>query len=284
MIQPGVIDNMNENSCTFHYNNIAIRYYEYGKGNPIILVHGFGASTYSWRHIYKPLAERNRVIVIDLKGFGLSDKPLDNKYSPFDQADIVSDFIYSNNFESVIVAGHSYGGFVALLTYLKQQSEGRDIIKKLVLIDSVGYKQKVPLFIRILRIPLLSRIFLSIVPSYYNAKLVLKKCFFDEEQISDEIIRAYASPQDMKGAHHALIKTANQLFIRNDVEIMAKYKDIEVPVLVIWGEEDEILTPLDATKFNKDIANSKLAIIPNCGHIPHEEKPGETIKILLDFI
>ena len=68
-------------SKIFPYNGIKINYYEIGSGEPMILLHGFGASSYSWNEILEPLSRKNKLILIDLKGFGLSDKPLDDKYS-----------------------------------------------------------------------------------------------------------------------------------------------------------------------------------------------------------
>ena len=65
-----------------------------GQGaSPLLLIHGFGTSTYTWRHIAPELAQTHRVIAVDLKGFGKSDKPFDSRYSVFDQAELLAELI-----------------------------------------------------------------------------------------------------------------------------------------------------------------------------------------------
>ncbi len=77
----------------FDYHGVKINYYEAGQGPPVILLHGFGACAYSWRFLAPELAKDHRVFTIDLKGYGLSDKPEDGKYAVSDQADLVAAFI-----------------------------------------------------------------------------------------------------------------------------------------------------------------------------------------------
>ena len=93
-----------------------------GEGNPVLLIHGFGASSYSWRHIIAPLAQKYRVITIDLKGFGESPKPRDDLYSVYEQARLVRNFILENDLQNVRIIGHSYGGGVALVTCADHRS------------------------------------------------------------------------------------------------------------------------------------------------------------------
>ena len=110
---------------TYDYHGVKINYYESGQGQPILLLHGFGASSYSWRFLGPSLAENHRVIMIDLKGYGLSDRPRDQKYSVSDQADIVADFIRQQDSQEMVLIGHSMGGMVALMTYFKMgRNEG----------------------------------------------------------------------------------------------------------------------------------------------------------------
>ncbi|MBP9102208.1 MAG: alpha/beta fold hydrolase, partial [Nitrosomonas sp.] len=85
-----------------------------GTGEPVLLIHGFGASSYSWRHVIEPLAQKNRVITIDLKGFGDSPKPRDDAYSVYEQARLVRNYILENDLKNLHIVGHSYGGGVAL--------------------------------------------------------------------------------------------------------------------------------------------------------------------------
>ncbi len=120
----------------FQYNGVKIKYCETGVGEPMIFLHGFGASSCSWNEILEPLSRKNRLILIDLKGFGLSDKPLDDKYSISDQAEIILDFIKKNELKNLVLTGHSFGGAIALFTHFKLMKEKDNPVKGLVLIDS----------------------------------------------------------------------------------------------------------------------------------------------------
>ncbi len=129
---------------TFDYHGVKINYYEAGQGPPIILLHGFGGCSYSWRFLAPELALDHRVFTIDLKGYGLSDKPEDGNYAVSDQADMVAAFIRSQNLHDLVIMGHSMGGGVTLMTYLKVREDQPARVKSLVLIDSAGYPQKMP--------------------------------------------------------------------------------------------------------------------------------------------
>jgi pimeloyl-ACP methyl ester carboxylesterase len=250
---------------TFLYDeNIEIKYQEDGEGDPIIFLHGFGGSSYSWRYIYKEFANKYKAILIDLKGFGLSDKPTDNKYSVNDQADIINSFIQSNQFNNIILVGHSFGGAVALLTYFGSKNKNK--IKKLILIDSGGYNQSIPWYIDSLNIPIVNILALSLVPSRFWVKVVLKMCFYNTSKISEDMIETYASYLRLPGAHSALIKTTGQLIPDNIDEITSAFNKIGVPVLLIWGDSDKVIPLSVGNKMHENITNSELVVIRNCGH------------------
>lgn len=268
---------------TFKYNNISINYYEYGEGNPVIFIHGFGGASYSWRFIYKTYTESYKVILIDLKGFGFSDKPRENKYSISDQADIIESFIINKNLSNIILVGHSMGGAVALFTYLNMN---KDInrLKGLILIDSAGYDQRLPNFINLLRIPIVNSLSLSFTPSEFAVKSVLRLSFYDKNKITDEMIESYAFFQSLPGAHYALIKTAEQIIPEDVDNVIKKFMQIKVPVLLIWGQNDDIIPLQYGHKMNSDIPHSRLKVISECGHIPHEEKPNEVLYEINQFL
>ena len=109
----------------FDYRGVRINYYEAGQGPPVLLLHGFGASAYAWRFLGPVLAKDHRVLTIDLKGFGLSAKPEDGKYTLRDQADLVAEFIRARDLHDLVVIGHSMGGGVALMAYFKVRGTRR---------------------------------------------------------------------------------------------------------------------------------------------------------------
>lgn len=269
---------------TFDYQGIKINYYEKGRGQPVILLHGFGACAYTWRFLIPPLAADHRVFTIDLKGFGLSDKPQDGKYAVSDQAEMVAAFIRAQKLQDAVLIGNSMGGGVALMTYFQLLEDKPSRIKGLVLIDSAGYPQKLPWFIRLAQIPVLNTLGPMLLSPRFLTGLVLRKCYYNQYKITEEMIDTYAYFSSLPGAPEAVRQTAAQIIPANMEAMIARYKNIQVPTLIIWGEADEVVPLQNARNFKRDIPDSQLAILPQCGHIPQEEEPSATLVCITDFL
>jgi pimeloyl-ACP methyl ester carboxylesterase len=268
----------------FDYQGVRINYYETGQGPPVLLLHGFGASAYAWRFLGPALAKDHRVLTIDLKGFGLSAKPEDGKYTLRDQADLVAEFIRTRDLHDLVVIGHSMGGGVALMAYFKGRGDEPARIKKLVLIDSAGYPQKLPLLIWLAKAPGLGSVGGKLLPPRFVAARVLRKCYYHKDRITDEQIDTYAYYGSLPGAREAMVATAQQIVPADIEAITSQYHTISVPVLIIWGAEDEVVPLSVGKQFHRDIPNSELVILPECGHMPPEEEPGETTRIVKAFL
>jgi pimeloyl-ACP methyl ester carboxylesterase len=269
---------------SFQYRGISINYEDQGQGQPLILLHGYGTSTYSWRYVSPYFSKSYRVIAIDLKGFGLSDKPTDGDYSVVEQSRIVYEFIRVHRLENVILAGHSLGGAVSLLTYLMQSDQGAHHISKLILIDTASYKQDLPVFISILRVPIINKLSLCLTSNNIKSRMILRKAFFDHSKITKEMVTTYGAYLSLPGASQALIKTAKQIIPPNLEEISGRYKSINIPVLIIWGEKDKIVPLEVGRKLAENIPNSKFVVVPNCGHVPQEECPNQAIEAMESFL
>lgn len=117
-------------------------------------MHGFGSSLLTWTDIEPYLTETATLFELDLKGHGRSPKPRDHRYSLQDQTALATSFILENDLRDIVLLGHSYGGAVALLTFLSLRRLGEpQRIRNFVLIANAAYPQKFPFFIRILRSP-----------------------------------------------------------------------------------------------------------------------------------
>ena len=90
-----------------------IHYIKQGHGRPLVLVHGFGGSSYTWRSLAPLLQDDCTVYALDLLGFGLSDKPPDGEYALDAQAELVVDFMKELQISSAVLIGHSMGGVIA---------------------------------------------------------------------------------------------------------------------------------------------------------------------------
>jgi len=268
----------------FDYHGVRINYYEAGQGPPVILLHGFGSSAYSWRFLGPALAADHRVFTLDLKGYGLSAKPEDGKYAISDQAGMVAEFIRARDLHDLVVIGHSMGGGVALMTYFKVVEDEPARIKKMVLIDSAGYPQKMPWFIWLAKAPVLGSVGGNLVSPRFASTMALRKCYYNKAKITDAQIDTYAYYASLPGGREAVVATAQQI-VPEDIEaVIARYQTIKVPVLIVWGAEDEVVPLSVGRNFKRDIPNSELVILPQCGHIPQEEEPQETTRIAKEFL
>lgn len=263
---------------------VRLYYREAGSGPPLLLLHGFGASSFTWRKIAPALAETHRVIAVDLKGFGQSDKPFDERYSVVDQAELVAELIEEKDLRELTLVGHSFGGGVALLLALEANGRLEGRIARLVLIDSIAFPQNVPVFFRMLDMPVVSQLGIRMVPPEVQARLALQIAYFDDSKIEAEEIEAYAAPLKTAAGKHAIIHSARQI-VPDDIEALsARYRSIALPTLILWCDHDRIV-PLDiGIKLRQTLPNSTLKLIDACGHMPQEEQPETTLLLLQDFL
>jgi pimeloyl-ACP methyl ester carboxylesterase len=262
---------------------VKLAVHEQGSGKPIVLLHGLGASSYTWHKIMPELAKTNRVIAIDLKGFGQSDKPLDDHYSVFDQARLIEDYIARRNLRGVTLVGHSYGGGVALAVALNQMETGKRRIERLVLIDSIAYRQPLPFFFRILRTPVIGEIGISLIPPEVQMERALAIAYHEDGKVTPETVANYASALHSEGGRHALLKTINTLDPEQGDALSARYPTLKLPALLLWCEHDKIVPLRFGKRLAGDLPDARIEVIEECGHIPHEEQPQETLKLIRQF-
>ena len=261
-----------------------LHYEAYGQGKPIIFLHGLGGTLYTWRHLVGPLAPHYRLILFDLKGAGKSPKPFDDKYSMFDQAELIYRFIRQNDMRDVTLVGHSFGGGVALLVALKLSQQNPSRLSRLILIDTVSYPQKLPGVIRMLRMPLVGWLGLYLIPDKTKVRNMMESMYYDDSKINPADVEAYAAPLTLPGAKYALRQTARQIIPDNIDEIIGTYPRIKVPTLIIWGREDKIIPLENGVRLHYAISTSQLVVIERCGHDPPDERPEEVEAAMGKFL
>lgn len=263
---------------------IELHHQIHGTGKPVLCIHGFGASLFSWRNFVTPISAGYQLILIDLKGSGKSPKPPDSHYSAQDHADLIYKFIIDHNLQDLTLVGNSFGGSLSLLLTLMLMDHEPGRLRGLVLIDPGAYKQFIPGYVKLIGVPLLGALAVYLLPAKLMAKSILKLAYYDKEKITKEQIAAYAAPLSAPGGKHALIETGKQIIPPNIDELTARYKEINLPTLIIWGKQDKIISPAAGDLLAHDIATSILKTIDKCGHVPQEEKPEETVPLVLNFL
>ncbi len=258
---------------------VDIHYEQFGEdqGQNILLVHGFGGSTLSYKNNVKALAQENKVYAIDLKGYGFSQKDIDGSYTLEEQSRIVLAFIEEKNLDPVVAVGHSMGSTVVLLSYDKEPEK----FEKLVLIASAGLSSSPNVFSRFISQAILDIIYLNFIINENNFVDSLSSAFYDNSYVDSQIIENYRRPFQIKNANKAFLRIVKD---SDDYEIRPILEKISIPTLIIWGREDGWIDVENAYLFHEVINGSVLYIIDEAGHLPMEEKPDEANKILLDFI
>jgi len=260
-------------------DGVRIHYQEKGLGTPLVLLHGFTSSTYSWKDVFEPLSKNFRVVAVDLKGFGFSGKP-DGDYTRRAQAQLVAHLLDHLKIEKAWLCGNSMGGEVALNVALANPQH----VAGLILIDSAGFEVKgggslAPAYVRI---PFVGRAVAALALT--SDKLVregLEKSFFDDAKITADRVAYYYRPLKTRGGQLAALRARTQA---GQFPIEQELGRINARTLIIWGAEDAIIPLAAGRTMNSMIKDSKLVIIEKCGHVPQEEMPKRVVDEVTAFI
>jgi pimeloyl-ACP methyl ester carboxylesterase len=266
---------------------LKLTYDEYSKehNQTLLFLHGFGESRYTWRFIVGKLSQKYHIITLDLKGFGESPKPKDSAYSVYDQAGLVNDFIKRKGLTDITLIGRSFGGGVSLVLALMQEQK---IIKKkidrLVLIDTMSYKQNLPSMMRYLSYPIIGYLSIHLLPNRYIATEAYRYAFFNDKLIPKSSIDYSAKILSLSNSKYAYLQTVKDI-IPDDIEKMEReYKSIKIPTLILWGRDDVSINYRLGMRLNRDIPNSILKVFRKVGHMPQEEAPKKVIYEIESFI
>ena len=255
----------------------------YGEGDrSIVLLHGFGASSFEWRYWIAPLAEDHEVWAVDLKGHGSAPAPPDEQYSQHDHAELVYRLIVQKDLRRLTLIGHSMGGGVALLVALRLLGEGR--LESLVLVASAAYPQRLPPFVRLAGKGRLTQWLLAIIPKGLLIGRVIRPIVHDPEKVSATQVEAYAEPLRSAAHRLAIIRTALKIVPADLAEITPRYAEIDVPTLLLWGRHDPVVPLSVGEKLFAALPNAQLVILEKCGHLPPEELPQESLRVVLKFL
>lgn len=252
---------------------IRTRYFEEGRGKPVILVHGGGAGADSWsnwKDSMAPLATHGlRILAVDMIGFGKTDKPDPAAfvYSQEARTKHLIDFMEAMKLPTASLVGNSMGGATALGVAMKRP----DLVDKLVLMGSAGLTTQISESIRTI---------LSFTPSRENmeklVRVLTSERFHIDPELVDYRLRLTREPGTMD-AYGATMKWVGQqggLFYPEE-----EIRKVKHPTLVIGGKEDRVVPPEINWKFSQLLENSWLHLIPHCGHWAMAERPAEFAEV-----
>lgn len=274
-----------EDSKFIEVNGVNVHYKIYGKDEPVlILLHGFGASLFSWHEVTTPLAEYGTVIAYDRPAFGLTERPLEwegeNPYSQDAQVELVIGLMDALGVEKATLVGNSAGGTVSMLTALKYPER----IESLILVDPAVYAGGgAPAWIRpVLGTPQMRHLG-PLFARQIQAQGVefIKTAWHDPRKISQATFDGYQKPLQVENWDKALWELT---LSSRESGLAERVKEFELPILVITGDDDRIVPTEQSLRLAEELPNAALAVIPQCGHLPHEECPDEFMQAVQDFL
>jgi len=250
-----------------------------GAGEPLVLLHGFGASTLLWEGVIPELARSRRVVAIDLNGFGWTERPsARDAYTLAGQERLVLGVADALGFERFDLAGHSYGGAISL--FLASRHPER--VRSLTLVDSAmpayasqrrrrrfGSRTLAAIYIR--TIGLTAR----------RVHAGLTEAYADDARVTEELVRAYLERLRVEGvvdAFYGLTAPDDAPPVEVDLGRLV------LPTLFVWGEADELVSAADGRAAAARIPGAKFLALPGCGHNPMEECPRAFLDAVEPFL
>ena len=247
----------------------------------ILLIHGFGGSATNWISVIPQLAnEGYRVVAVDLKGFGLSEKRINESFSHKDQLVFLHSFVKKLDLERITLVGHSMGGNIATMYVLEYPED----VERLVLVcaavlEGESFDQMRSEVFKFLDYPIIReyvRVGLKFVFSPKRIEAFFNSAMYEPEKV-DVKEPHFINPTIFSGWEYVVIKMTSALHM-NLVE--KPLSDIDVPVYILWGEKD-FWTPISQGRnLNRKIEGSEFKIMEGVGHLPMFENP----ELFLEFL
>lgn len=269
-------------------NNINVHYKQQGEGEPVfILMHGFGASIFSWREVMDPFSQYGTVIAYDRPAFGLTERPLTwegvNPYSQEGNINLLLGLMDALEIEEAVLVGNSAGGTLATAFTLQYPER----VKVLIEVDAAIY-QTMPeskLLDWLLGTPQMNQIgpLISRRLAGRSGEDFIRRAWSDPEAVekNPEILAGYRKPLMAENWDRALWEHTKA---SDAPELAGRLDQIQVPTLIISGEEDLIVPVENSRRLAGDIPGSTLVILENCGHLPQEECPNAFMSAVEDFM
>ena len=276
----------------WHWQGHKIRYTVAGKGKPLLLIHGFGASIGHWRKNIPVLAEAGyRVFALDLLGFGASDKADVNYTLELWQSQI-KDFWSEHINEPTVFIGNSIGALISLMLATNYP----EIAAGAVLINCAGGLNHRPgelnpvlgtvmgAFTKLMSYPVTGNLIFNNVRRKSQIRRTLYQVYRDRNAVTDELVEMLYQPSCDKGAQKVFASVLTAPPGTSPRELLP---NLTLPLLVIWGEKDP-WTPVSGATIYQDLAEKnpdvRFEIVKDAGHCPHDENPQAVNAKILDWL
>jgi pimeloyl-ACP methyl ester carboxylesterase len=252
-----------------------IRYVDKGEGPPVVLVHGFASALETWDPVMPELARTHRVIALDLKGFGWSDRP-EGDYSPAAEAALTLKLLDQLGVRRAAFVAHSWGSSVTLALALAAPER----VSRIALYDAWVYEEQLPTTFLVARADGLGELLFAL---FYDQRPDerISLAFYDKHLVSEKLVEDVERALDRPGTSAAALAAVRGQRFADQQE---KYRTIDRPVLLLWGREDVVTTLKFGERLARDLPRARLVVYPQCGHFPMIEAKRQSNDELVKFL
>lgn len=249
-----------------------------GKGEPVVLLHGLGASSYSWRFALPELAKHYEVFAPDLPGFGRSDKPWDFDYSIHGLHTWVLSFMDRLGVGRARFAGNSMGGVLSLWTAMETPAR----VERMALLGTPAYLENRPKMLWPLSWPVIGRAYEWALGDT-TLRYIARTTFVDKSKVDERMVAEYGQALKTAAGRRAVAEFVRRAVPPDHAERIKRYASVSQPALVLVGESDRMVGEAGARRLAGDLPNATFCLLDACGHAPQEDAPERTNARLLEF-
>lgn len=255
------------------YRGMQVRYRDEGSGPVLVLLHGVCSSLETWDGWKRNLGENYRIIRIDIPGFGMTGPAPDKSQYTREQAvAFLNDFMGLLGVEKFSLAGNSLGGYIAWNYALDYP----DRVTRLILIDPVGYNQKLPGLLALASNPVMRPSARSMMPRGLLKKAVYQ-VYGDKSKVTPAVVERYYDFAMREGNKRSYVDVFAEIRRQNDSpDLSNAIPNISVPTLVMWGTKDEWIPFTYFESWRRDLPSARFIAYEGAGHVPMEELPEKT--------
>ena len=241
---------------------------ERGEGDPIVLLHGFPSSSHLWNAVVPLLPNGHRVLVLDLLGYGRSDRPQRRDVSIKGHAERMRHVFDALGIERACVVGHDAGGGIAQATSLRWPAR----VSALVLVNSVAYDTWPTREVKLARamLPLTRHLPPNWLLSVLRTDLLRG---YVDETLGTHSIERYVKPFASVEGRDAFFEHLLALDAGDTAALAPRLKDVVAPTAVVWGAHDPFLPLSIGERLARDIPGATLDVITEGRHFTPEEHP-----------
>ncbi len=249
-----------------------------GAGEPVILLHGLGASSYAWRYAVPELAKHYEVFAPDLPGFGRTDKPWNFDYSIHGLHRWLLEFMARLGIERARFAGNSMGGLLSLWTAMEAPVR----VERMALLGTPAYIENRPKMLWPLSWPVIGRVYEWALGDV-TLRYIANSNFVDKSKVDERMLAEYGLALKSASGRRAVAEFVRRAIPSDHRERIKRYRDVKHATLVLVGEHDRMVGRSGAERLVGDLPNATFCLLDACGHAPQEDAPERTNARLLEF-